>query len=97
MGAAQSVGAAQGGKPSAVAAAALRTVFACLSQQAARGGAAALAGVPAHVRDSLSRDFSAAGPPARPPHPPSPRTAHPACCSCSVSAAGPSHATVLVS
>ena len=61
MHAAQSVGAAQGGKPSAVAAAALRTVFACLSQQAARGSAAALAGVPAHVRDSLWRDFSAAG------------------------------------
>eukprot|EP00208_Stichococcus_sp_RCC1054_P002912 CAMPEP_0206142900 /NCGR_PEP_ID=MMETSP1473-20131121/18579_1 /ASSEMBLY_ACC=CAM_ASM_001109 /TAXON_ID=1461547 /ORGANISM="Stichococcus sp, Strain RCC1054" /LENGTH=3025 /DNA_ID=CAMNT_0053538067 /DNA_START=97 /DNA_END=9174 /DNA_ORIENTATION=+ len=57
----QSVGAAQGAKPTAVAAAALRTVFASLSQQAARGGAAALAGVPDHVRDTLWRDFATAG------------------------------------
>ena len=61
--ASQSVGAGQGAKPTAVAAAALRTVFASLSQQAARGGAAALAGVPDHVRDTLWRDFSAAGAP----------------------------------
>ena len=57
----QSVGAGHGAKPTAAAAAALRTVFASLSQQAARGVAAALANVPDHVRDTLWRDFAAAG------------------------------------
>lgn len=70
----QSVGAAQGAKPTAVAAAALRTVFASLSQQAARGGAAALAGVPDHVRDTLWRDFATAGV-AHAPTPPLPSPA----------------------
>lgn len=57
----QSVGAGQGAKPKAAAAAAIRTVFASLSQQAARGGASSLASIPEHVRETLWRDFSAAG------------------------------------